>query len=117
MCQKYNLHCIQKHVIVCSMYYNPVQYTVPCRYNAVQYNMILHTPLQWLGQIINESLKPHYNPPPPTHPTPTPHPHPPLHTPYPPPPTHPTPPTNGQAMGVFCEDLWENWPRYNGTAL
>ena len=24
---------------------------------------------------------------------------------------------HGQAMGCLCEYLWENWPRYNGTAL
>ena len=23
----------------------------------------------------------------------------------------------GELWGVFCEYLWENWPRYNGTAL
>ena len=23
----------------------------------------------------------------------------------------------GKPWGVFCEYLWENWPRYNGTAL
>ena len=23
----------------------------------------------------------------------------------------------GGLWGVFCEYLWENWPRYNGTAL
>ena len=30
---------------------------------------------------------------------------------------HPIPCPNGRAMGRFCEYLWENWPRYNGTAL
>ena len=30
---------------------------------------------------------------------------------------HPIPHHNGWAMGVFYEYLWENWPRYNGTAL
>ena len=23
----------------------------------------------------------------------------------------------GELCGVYCEDLGENWPRYNGTAL
>ena len=23
----------------------------------------------------------------------------------------------GELWGVYCEDLGENWPRYNGTAL
>ena len=23
----------------------------------------------------------------------------------------------GELLGVFCKDLGENWPRYNGTAL
>ena len=23
----------------------------------------------------------------------------------------------GELWGVYCEDLWENWPRYNGIAL
>ena len=23
----------------------------------------------------------------------------------------------GELWGVFCEYLWENWPRYHGTAL
>ena len=31
-------------------------YTVECRYNAVQYNKILHTSLQWRGQNINKRL-------------------------------------------------------------
>ena len=22
-----------------------------------------------------------------------------------------------ELWGVFCEYLWDNWPRYNGTAL
>ena len=31
---------------------------------------------------------------------------------------HPIPRPHGQTMGyVFCEDLGENWPRYNGTTL
>ena len=32
--------------------------TVECRYNAVKYNMILHTSLQWLRQSIDQSLNP-----------------------------------------------------------
>ena len=40
-------------------------YAVGCRYNAVQYYMILHIPLQWLGQNTNKSLNtqiiPHSN--------------------------------------------------------
>ena len=23
----------------------------------------------------------------------------------------------GELWGLFCEYLWENWPRFNGTAL
>ena len=23
----------------------------------------------------------------------------------------------GELWGVFCKYFWENWPRYNGTAL
>ena len=30
---------------------------------------------------------------------------------------HPIPRPNVRAMGVFCEYLWENWPRYNSIAL
>ena len=30
---------------------------------------------------------------------------------------HPIPRPNGRAIGVFCESLRENWPRYIGTAL
>ena len=36
--------------------------TGKCRYNAVQYNMILHTPLQWLGQNIHQSFNPQKTP-------------------------------------------------------
>ena len=37
-------------------------YTVECYYNAVQYNMILYTSLQWLGQNMNVSLNPQKTP-------------------------------------------------------
>ena len=30
---------------------------------------------------------------------------------------HPIPPLTGKLWGVFCDCLWENWPRYNGSAL
>ena len=30
---------------------------------------------------------------------------------------HPYLALTGELWGVFCEYLWENWPRYNGTAL
>ena len=36
--------------------------TIECHYNAVQYNMILHTSLWWLRQNINESVNPHMTP-------------------------------------------------------
>ena len=36
--------------------YNCIENTVECRYNAVQCNMILHTSLHKLGQIINQRL-------------------------------------------------------------
>ena len=39
-----------------------IWYIVECRYNAVQYNMILHTSLQKLGQNINHWLKPQKTP-------------------------------------------------------
>ena len=44
--------------IVQSRYNTPniQQNTVGCLYNAVQYNMILHTSLQWLRPNINQSL-------------------------------------------------------------
>ena len=37
-------------------------YTVECRYNTVQYNMILYTSLRWLEQNINVSLNPQKTP-------------------------------------------------------
>ena len=51
--------------------------------------MILYTPLRSLMQNKNESLNPQN--------------------------TIPGP--NGRAIGVFCENFRENWPRYIGTAL
>ena len=36
--------------------------TIECHYTTVQYNMILHTSLQWLWQNINESLDPQKTP-------------------------------------------------------
>ena len=53
--------------------------TVKCRSNAVQYNMVLHTPLQWLRENIHvhQNLNPQ---------------------------THPIPRPNVWAMGCVCED-------------
>ena len=38
------------------------QYTVKCRYNSVQYNIILHTSMQWLSLKLNETLNPQKTP-------------------------------------------------------
>ena len=64
--------------------------TVECRYNAVKCNTIFNTALRWLKQYINQCQIASYNP-------------------------YLT--LTGELWGVFCEDLVENWPRYNGTAL
>ena len=37
-------------------------YTIECRYNAVQYSMVLHTPLQEVRQNINQRLNPQKTP-------------------------------------------------------
>ena len=66
-------------------------YAAGCRYNAVQYNMILHTSLQWLRQSINQEFEP---------------------TKY-----IPYLALTGELWDVFCEDLGGNWPCYNSTAL
>ena len=58
-------------------------YGVQCRYNTIQYNMILHKSLRWLWQNVDEGLNP----------------------------------LTGELWGVFCEDLGETWPSYNGTTL
>ena len=66
------------------------QYTVECRYNAVQYNMILYTSLQWLKQINHQNLNPQRAP---------------QHASY---------------GVYFCEEIRErlkDWPCYNGTTL
>ena len=65
------------------------QASVECRYNAVQYNMTLHTSLQ--EESISIKVWNHKR--------------------------HPIPRPNGRALGVFCEHCGEIWPRYNGTAL
>ena len=36
--------------------------TVDCRYNAVQYNVILYTSLRWLGHNMDVSLNPQMTP-------------------------------------------------------
>ena len=63
---------------------------VECRYNVVQIKK-----LREVGRNINQMMDPQK----------TPH----------------TSPVNlaltGVLWGVFCEYVWENWPRYNGTAL
>ena len=61
-----------------------------CCYNAVQHNTILHTAQKWLKQNIYQSY----------HPQGTPR----------------SSPVRASYC-VYCEDLRENWPRYNGTAL
>ena len=64
-------------------------YTVGCRYNAVQYDMILLTSLQLPMQNINQIW---------THQR------------------HPIPRPNGRAMGCLLWGFSRNWWRYNGTA-
>ena len=59
-------------------------------YNTVQYNTIFHTALCWQKQNINQCQITNY-------------------TPY--------LARVGELWGRFCEDLVENWPRFNGTAL
>ena len=64
-------------------------YKVDCCCNAaVQYNISLHTLLQWPRQSINHGSD---------------------HIPY--------LALTGTLWGVFSEDFGENWPRFNGTAL
>ena len=63
---------------------------VACRYNVIQYGMILHTPLQEWRQNINQGLKLQLQ-------------------------GMPIPRANRRAMG--CILLLEIWPCYNGTAL
>ena len=58
--------------------------TVECRYSAVQYNMIFHTPLHWLTQNINPNLDSQKT----------------LHV-------------TGEPWSVYCEEFGENWPCYN----
>ena len=50
---------------ICTASYNDdifpligLTYTVECRYNVVQYNVILYTSLHWLRQSINQSEEP-----------------------------------------------------------
>ena len=54
-------------------------YGVQCRYNAIQYNMILHKSLRWLWQNVDEGLNPQ---------------------------RHPISRPNGRAMGRL---LWGSW--------
>ena len=56
-----------------------------------RYNVILHSPLQWLTHNVNQSLD--FT----------------KYTPY--------PALMDELWGAFCEDFGENWPRYNSTAL
>ena len=64
---------------------------VKCRYNAVQYNMILHTVLKWLRQNVNQDLYSQHT----SHISPSP----------------------ASFWVVYCEEFGENWVPYNGTAL
>ena len=43
-------------IVIYALIRNEEINTVECRYNAVQYNKILHTALQWRGQNINRRL-------------------------------------------------------------
>ena len=85
-------------ISICTASYNDdifpligLTYTVECRYNVVQYNMILYTSLHWLRQSINQSEEPQN--------------------------TLDSSPRQGEVWGVFCGDFGENLPRYNSTAL
>ena len=73
LCWSKNLKCLSR---------------VGCHYNMVQYQMVLHSPLHWLGQNMNQftKLASGNN-------------------------------LMGELWGVFYEDFSENWPRYNSTAL
>ena len=61
--------------------------TVECHYNMVLCNMIFHTALESLQTKVFTHKR------------------------------HPIFYHKKWAMGVYCEDLRENWPHYNGTAL
>ena len=54
-----NFHCDEQET-VCHKWLDVTYYvsvaTVACRYNAVQYNIISHTPVKWFRQNINQSL-------------------------------------------------------------
>ena len=77
--------------------YDPVKnvHIVECRYNAVQYDRILSSSLQWLMQNINKNLEPQN----------TPH-------------SWPVRARYGVYFVVpsfaFPEDFGKNWPHYNG---
>ena len=43
-------------IMMHAAYQCPIPITVRCSYSAVQNNVIFHTPLHWLTQIINQSL-------------------------------------------------------------
>ena len=64
-------------------------HTVECRCNAVQYNKILH---KWLQRHRRISIRCWIH----------------KDTPY--------LALTGELWGIFCEYLWENWPRFNSTA-
>ena len=64
--------------------------TVECRYNAVQFIMILSSALQWQQQNINQTSNSQQTP-------------------------HIPPTFTGELWGVYREDLGENWSRYNDT--
>ena len=66
--------------------------TIECRYNAVQYSKLLHKWLPELRPNINKMLDPQKTP-------------------------HTSPVSTCELWGVFGKYFWENWPRYNGTAL
>ena len=66
-------------------------HTVDCRYNAVQYEIILHTSLHWLGQSIYYCLNPQNT-------------------------SHISPYLASYGL-FFFQDLGENWPRWKDAAL
>ena len=55
------IHKCAQHIYV---QFSPLKFsnTVLCRYNAVQYNMMLHTTLQWLKSNINQNFNPRKTP-------------------------------------------------------
>ena len=89
-----NGKCNLNYLIILTKKFNTVKVvnTVECRYKAVQSSMILHTSLWQLRQNINQGLIRGWS-----------------DTLY--------LTLSGEQWNFFCEYFWQNWPRYNRTAL